>query len=83
MSKKKSKFKKVTPKWLRFQDMNTVIVVSNLIDTELCNSMYADSNINPKYNKSLKKAMKHLAKAYQLVGNKENEVFKKIKIPTY
>lgn len=77
MSKKSLK---VNPNYYRFQDMNTTNVLANMLHVELQQSLYYQSKINPEYNKQIDKAANALAKAYQLVSNKENECKKKIKV---
>lgn len=51
-----------------------------MVNDHLLNHHYYHSNINPEFNKHIDKALKHLAKAYQAVGNEQNEVDRKIAV---
>lgn len=72
--------KKVSPKWFRHEALHTTNVCAEMVNDHLLNHHYYHSNINPEFNKHIDKALKHLAKAYQAVGNEQNEVDRKITI---
>ena len=71
MSKKK--VEKVNPKWFRHEASHTTNLFVENINDHLIKHHYYNSNINPKYNKLIDKAIDTLAAAYQAI-NEENEV---------
>lgn len=75
MAKKKS----VKPKWFRHEAMHTTNVCVEMVSDHLENHHYYHSGINPKYNKQIDLAIKHLAKAYQMCADDNNETRKKMK----
>lgn len=79
---KKIKYYKVKPKFLRFASLHTTDVLLNTVNDHLAGNLYYTSGINPEYNKSIDKAMKHLANAYQQC-NSNNEVKTHIKMEKY
>lgn len=78
----KAKVKKVNPKWFRHEALHTTHVLLSALDDHLAKHWYYQQQINPEFNQHIDAALEHLATAYQAVGNKENEVKKKIEVET-
>lgn len=67
----------VKPKDYRHEAQDRVNIKVEEIENAILNHPYYLSQINPKFNKAIDKAMNNLLKAYQLV-DKDFEEFKKI-----
>lgn len=74
------KKKKCKPKWFRHEALHTTHVCTEMVYDHLVNHHYYDSKINPDFNKQIDLAIDHLFNAYQIAGNPDNEVKKKMKV---
>lgn len=73
------KKRKSNKKWLRHEALHTTHILLESIEEHLAKHWYYQSEINPKFNQQIDKAISVLAEAYQAGGNEKNEVKKKIK----
>ena len=69
----------VKPKDFRHEAQDRVNIKVQEIENSLLNHPYYLSQVNPKFNKAMDKAIKNLCKAYQLV-DKDFEQVKKINL---
>lgn len=69
----------VKTKYFRNEAQDRVDIKVQEIENSLLNHPYYLSQVNPKFNKAMDKAIKNLCKAYQLV-DKDFEQVKKINL---
>lgn len=71
------------PEWFRHETLHTTSVMLESINSHLVDHHYYDQKINPAFNENIDKAIDYLWKAYQAVGDhEENEVMKYMKKAT-
>lgn len=64
----------VEPTFYRHEALDRSSVISEFLYNHLVEHKYYTSGINPEYNKNVDLAFDYLCKAYQAVGNEDNEV---------